>query len=93
MFQNATQNVLCDGVQFEEDILTDNYFKYGNEFESSTLFHTHTLDMSMQNFSNDVVQYGGINPWDTVQNNGFRLKINSVQILAAIGSLILCILG
>lgn len=64
--------MLCDGVLFEEDILRLNYEQNKQEFNRKVFYKTQTENTYMETFRNDVVLYGGIDPWDTITDNKFE---------------------
>lgn len=92
MFRDPNNNVLCDGVLFEEDILRINYEGNKNEFENKIFFKTQTQNYFLEFFENDVVLFGGIDPWETVESNQFTFLLDSISLTNAILSFFLMIL-
>lgn len=72
--------MLCDGVNFEEDLLKINYDSNKKEFNETVFFKTTTQNYFLENFSNDIVLYGGINPYEAVKDNKFYFLLNSTSI-------------
>lgn len=79
-FSDPNGNVLCDGVLFEEDMLRINYEANKHEFNNKVFFKTQTSNYFLENFENDVVLFGGIDPWETVENNKFEFLLDSVEL-------------
>lgn len=58
-----------------------NYEQNKNEFSEKVFFKTHTENLFFEQFDNDVVLYGGIDPWDTIKDNKFDFLFGSSTIL------------
>ncbi len=87
-FAYPNNNLLLDGVNFEEDIMK---FNFGEVFKDMVFFRPTTQQVMLDKFKTDVVYYGGMDPWNTVYNTTYNLILNMETILQlSIGILLIC---
>lgn len=80
-FKSPGNNILMDGVGFEEDYLK----YYYKEVEQDTVFFKPTTSQVMlDKFATDVVYYGGMNPWESCQNSLYTLTFASAAVVKAL---------
>lgn len=78
VFQYPNNNLLCDGVNYEEDLLS---FLYDNVFKDLVFVRPTNQQVFLDKFKTDIIYYGGFNPWDSTRDNTFQLIIKSVSIV------------
>ena len=88
VFELPDNNVLTDGVLFEEDLLQMNYDQFSNDFGDNLFFKSISKEHLLDEFQSDVVFYGGIDLWSSVKDNKYKIFINKEQILIGIQFLI-----
>lgn len=77
-FHYPNNNLLTDGVNFEEDILK---FNYGEVFKDLVFFRPTTQQVMLDKFKTDVVYYGGMDPWESIEDNKYLLTVNGEAVL------------
>ena len=77
-FKYPNNNLLTDGVNFEEDILK---FNYGVVFKDLVFFRPTTQQVMLDKFNTDVVYYGGMDPWESIEDNKYSLIIGAAGII------------
>jgi hypothetical protein len=77
-FYSPNNNILSAGY-YEEDFVKKNidYVLKTKVFFSAG--STHQIDLST--YTTDVVYYGGMNPWTSVENNGFAMNISGEKLI------------
>ena len=80
-FYYPNNNILMDGVGFEEDFLR---YQYENVFKDTVFFRPSTKQVMLDTFKTDVVYYGGMDPWESVENSLYQLVLASSSILNTI---------
>lgn len=79
-FEFPSNNILTDGVGFEENILN---FNFEEVMKDMVFFRPTTQQVLLDKYRSDFLYYGGVNPVDSVENNGFFININGSGILQA----------
>ena len=80
-FYYPNNNILMDGVGFEEDFLR---YHYEDVFKDTVFFRPSTKQVMLDTFKTDVVYYGGMDPWESVENSLYQLVLASSSILNTI---------
>lgn len=89
VFKYSTNNILMDGMTFEESYLQDItpevlrdvvFFRAGAEQQ-----------VMLDRFKSDVIFYGGMDPYLAIENSDFVLEISSAVNLKALVSVILAL--
>jgi hypothetical protein len=89
-FEYPNNNILTDGVNFEEDILN---FNFTEVFRDLVFFRPTTQQVVLDKFKTDVVYYGGMDPFISIDENKFELTmINASYIPSALVSLVMILL-
>ena len=71
-FQYPNSNILMDGVGFEEDYLK---YYYNEVFKDTVFYRPTTQQVMLDQFKTDVVYYGGMDPWGSVQDSLYTLVL------------------
>lgn len=79
-FDFPNNNILTDGVGFEENILV---FNFGEVFKDMVFFRPTTQQVMLDKFQSNFLYYGGANPITSIMNNDFFVNLNSGGILGA----------
>ena len=59
-----------------------NYKLFSDDFETQSFYSSQISGYFLENFDNDVVLYGGMDPWETVKDSKFELLVDSTSSLA-----------
>lgn len=79
VFYYPTNNILMDGLTYEESYLED-YFEEASKME---VFITSTMDqVKLDKFKTDVVYTGGMDPFESVDKSGYALVLARVGLFA-----------
>lgn len=76
-FTYPNNNILCDGVNFEEEMLT---FNYGEVFKDLVFFRPTEQQVYFDKYRSSIVYYGGMNPWGSVKENKFEMLVYGVPL-------------
>ena len=74
-FTYPNNNLLTDGVNFEEDLLK---FNYGEVFKDLVFFRPTNQQAGLDKFKTDVVYYGGMDPYDSIENTKYDLILKKL---------------
>ena len=85
-FDDPDNNILMYLVGFEEDYLRYNFEDVLND---KIFFRPTTNTVKLENFETDVLYFGGMDPWQSVQESLYQLVISGVGIMKLFGSVIL----
>ena len=89
VFHYPNSNILMDGVGFEEDYLK---YYYQEVFKDTVFFRPTVQQVMLDQFKTDVVYYGGMDPWESVENSLYTLSVGSSDILKTAYPLITALL-
>jgi hypothetical protein len=90
VFKYTTNNILMDGMTFEENYLEDItpevlrdvvFFRAGGS----------TQQVMLDRFKTDVIYIGGMDPYLAIENSKFELEISSALTLKSLASVILAL--
>lgn len=88
-FYYPSNNILMNGIGFEEDFLKYNYAEVSN----NTIFYRATTQQVMlDEFKTDVVYTGGINPWESCENSLYQLVLASSGITKVMIAIVVILL-
>lgn len=84
-FYYPNNNMLMDGVNFEEEYIK---FYYQEVFKDAVFYRPLTQQVMLDQFKTDVIYYGGMDPWESCEKSlytlviagSFALKVLSVLI-------------
>lgn len=68
VFDYPSNNILMWRVTYEEDFLNDNYEL---ALQEKIIFRPSTKRVRLDEFKTDILYWGGMDPWDVCQNNGY----------------------
>lgn len=89
-FSSPSNNILMDGITYEEDYLKD----YTDDaMKTEVMIKSSVERVSLDKFKTDVVYTGGMNPWDSVDKSGYPLTLASSALLSAALSTLLLLLS
>lgn len=90
VFYNPSNNILMDGMTFEESYLKDMY----PEVMSDTVFFRAGSEQQvmLDKFKTDVVYYGGMDPFEAAQGSKYELVLASAPVFKAFAAIISVIL-
>lgn len=77
-FAFPNNNILTDGVGFEENIIA---FNFGEVFKDMVFFRPTTQQVLLDKFKTNFLYYGGIDPIISVQDNEFFINVNGSGIV------------
>lgn len=80
-FENPNNNFLVGGIGFEEDYLDNNF---GELFVETVFFKSENNLINLDNFQTDVVYYGGIDPWESVNNSDYTINVKGANVLRGV---------
>lgn len=80
-FYYPSNNLLMDGVGFEEDYLK---YYYSEVTKDVVFFRPTTTQVMLDQFKTDVVYYGGMDPWESCENSLYQLVLASAGLIKAI---------
>lgn len=73
--------MLCDGVKFEEDLLSLNYKQIDSEYNDMVFYKTGTKHEFLEKYQTDIVYYGGVNPFLAIEDNKYDLYYKFSQLI------------
>lgn len=85
-FVDPDNNILAYGVGFEEDYLKYNYEEAMKEI---VFFRASTNQVNLDKFQTDVLYFGGMDPWESVENSLYELALAYVGLVRVVTMLIL----
>jgi len=90
VFYNPNNNILMDGMTFEESYLKDMY----PEVMSDTVFFKSGSDqqVSLHKFKTDVLYYGGMDPFEAAQGAKYELVLASALVLKVLAAILSALL-
>ena len=85
-FDYPNNNILMNGLTYEEDILK---YNYEDVFKNDVFFKSSTGRVQLENFKTDIVYWGGMDPWESCESSLYELilanndifKITSIFVL------------
>lgn len=80
-FMSPSNNILMNGLGFEEDYLKD---KYKTVFDDVIFFRASTNQVMLDTFKTDVVYYGGMDPWESCESSLYSLVLSSAGLAKAV---------
>lgn len=78
VFYYPNNNILMDTVGFAEDYIKHHY---EDVFKDTVFFRPATEQVMLDTFKTDVVYYGGMDPWESVENSLYQLVLSGSGIL------------
>lgn len=79
-FYYPSNNILMDGVGFEEDYLK---YYYSEVLKDTVFYRPTTQQVMLDKFKTDVVYYGGMDPWESCENSLYQLVLASAGLAKA----------
>lgn len=80
-FYSPSNNILMDGVGFEEDYLQ---YYYKEVLKDTVFYKPTTQEVMLDKFTTDIVYFGGIDPWESCENSLYQLVLASTSLIKAI---------
>ena len=81
-FDNPDNNILMYGVGFEEDYLR---YNYEDVLKDTVFFRPAVNTVRLETFETDVLYWGGMDPWQSVEQSLYQLVISGVGALKLFG--------
>jgi hypothetical protein len=86
VFDYPDNNMLMNGLTYEEEILRHNY---EDVFTIDVFFKSSTGNVQLEKFQTDVVYWGGMDPWESCENSMYELVLARSNMLAVTSTLAL----
>lgn len=77
-FDDPSNNILMNGLTYEEDILK---YNYEDVFKNDVFFKSSTNRVQLEKFKTDIVYWGGMDPWESCENSLYQLVLAKSSIL------------